>query len=80
MKDLAYFRNKIRAMDFIPMTDDELQIVIKKYEKAVDNARLEGIYQTEEEKKFFDMMNEERLPINLQAQIADEWIINKLSL
>lgn len=30
MKDLNYFRNKIRAMDFTPMADDELQIVLKK--------------------------------------------------
>lgn len=80
MKDLDYFRNKIKAMDFVPMTDEELAIALKKDAEAVDNARLEGIYQTEEERAFFDMMNQERLPMHLQEQLVDEWLADRLSL
>ncbi len=78
MKDLAYFRNKIRAMNFIPMTDDELQIVIRKDEKAVDNARLEGLYETPEEKEFFQLLIDERLPLNLRKDLVREWVLSNL--
>ena len=78
MKDLSYFRNKIRAMDFVPMTDEELQSLIKKYESATVNARLEGIYQTQDEKDFFQLLIDERLPVDMRRSIVREWVLSNI--
>lgn len=78
MKDLNYFRNKIRNMDFIPMTDEELKTVIERNKSAVNNARLEGLYETEDEKEFFQMLIEERVPADIRKSIVKEWAINSI--
>lgn len=78
MKDLNYFRNKIRNMDFIPMTDEELKTVIERNKSAVNNARLEGLYETEDEKEFFQMLIEERVPADIRKSIVKEWAINSV--
>lgn len=78
MKDLNYFRNKIRNMDFIPMTDEELKTVIERNKSAVNNARLEGLYETEDEKEFFQMLIEERVPADIRKNIVKEWAINSV--
>lgn len=78
MKDLNYFRNKIRNMNFIPMTDDELKIVIERNKSAVNNARLEGIYETQNEKEFFQMLIDERVPADIRKSIVKEWAISSI--
>lgn len=78
MKDLNYFRNKIRNMDFIPMTDEELKTVIERNKIAVNNARLEGLYETKDEKEFFQMLIEERVPADIRKNIVKEWAINSV--
>lgn len=78
MKDLNYFRNKIRNMDFIPMTDEELKTVIERNKSAVNNSRLEGLYETEDEKEFFQMLIEERVPADIRKNIVKEWAINSV--
>lgn len=78
MKDLNYYRNKIRTMDFIPMTDKELQIVIERNKNAVNNARLEGLYETQDEKDFFQMLIDERVPANIRKNIVREWSANSV--
>lgn len=78
MKDLNYFRNKIRNMDFIPMTDEELKTVIERNKSAVNNARLEGLYETKDEKEFFQMLIEERVPADIRKSIVKEWAINSV--
>lgn len=78
MKNLNYFRNKIRNMNFIPMTDDELKIVIERNKNAVNNARLEGIYETQNEKEFFQMLIDERVPADIRKSIVKEWAISSI--
>ncbi|WP_227429174.1 hypothetical protein [Psychrobacter sp. I-STPA6b] len=77
-KDIEYFRQKIRTMDYTPLTDEELAEVLEIRESAVASSRLEGVYTTEEEKEFFAMLAEERLPIELRQKIAKEWVFSNL--
>ena len=77
-KDIEYFRQKSRTMDYTPLTDAELAEVLEIREDAVANSRLEGVYTTEEEKEFFVMLAKERLPIKLRQQVAKEWVLSNL--
>ncbi|WP_230661013.1 hypothetical protein [Psychrobacter sp. I-STPA10] len=77
-KDINYFRQKIRAMDFTPLTDEELIVVNQKHIDAVENARLEGYYQKSDSKELFAMLNEERVPLDIQETIVYEWVVSNL--
>lgn len=78
MKDLNYFRNKIKSMDFTPMSDEEIDIFQKKYEKAINNLRLEDSYETDEERLFFQMLIQERVPEKIRVEIIKDWIYRDL--
>ncbi|WP_227429175.1 hypothetical protein [Psychrobacter sp. I-STPA6b] len=77
-KDIEYFRQKIRAMEYTPLTDEELAVVIEKHIDAVEDVRLEGYYLTADDDEFFAMLNEERVPLDIQADIVYEWVISNL--
>lgn len=65
-------------MDFTPMTDEDLKIVIERNKSAVNNARLEGLYETQNEKEFFQMLIDERVPANIRKDIVKEWVISSI--
>lgn len=71
-------QKKLQKMDYARLSADELNIVINKHKKALENSRLEGLYETPFEKALYDVFFNEKAPPQLYKQFVVESLIKGL--
>lgn len=71
---LAELPNRLDAMDYEKISDEEYERVKKADVESYHNARLEGIFLSDEENYFFQTLLEKRVPKDLRKLFSDEYI------
>lgn len=70
---LAQLPNRLDAMDYEKICDEEYERIKKADVESYHNARLEGIFLSDEENYFFQTLLEKRVPENLRKLFLDEY-------
>ena len=72
---LDVLRAKIRRMDFEPLTDAQLEEAAEGDAEGRANNAISGLYATAEEDAFFQMLQEERVPVHLRPSLAIYFVL-----
>lgn len=73
VKFLAELPARLDAMDYEPLTDEEYNRRKSRKHWSYTNARLEGIFLTENENQLSELLLEKRVPDDLRIKIILEF-------
>ncbi|MDB2683220.1 hypothetical protein N9Z27_03115 [Alphaproteobacteria bacterium] len=62
-------KTKIKEADFVPLSDQEAETLQRKIESAINSNEIEGLYRTDEEIEIDEILNEEKVPLNIRMKM-----------